>query len=95
MAQLSVNFSPAAGKKPPRHIASHIRAANTFGEVLRVVEVDLAKAAVSLHQVVLGGAQIDLTVLETKHAKHLIGDFDGGPAPLFDNYNEHKSLILS
>lgn len=51
------------------------------------MEVDLAKAAVSLHQVVLGGAQIDLTVLETKHAKHLTGDFDGGPAPFFDNYN--------
>lgn len=37
--------------------------ADLFCKVLRVVEVDLAKAAVSLHQVVLGGAQIDLTVL--------------------------------
>lgn len=42
---------------------------NTFGEVLRVVEVDLAEAAVRLHQVVLGAAQVDLTVLETKHGK--------------------------
>lgn len=51
--------------------AGHIvwRAANTFGEVLRVVEVDFAKAAVSLHKVILGATQVDLTVLGTKHTK--------------------------
>lgn len=44
---------------------------NTFSEVLRVMEVDFAKAPISLHQVVLRATQVDLAVLETKHTEQI------------------------
>lgn len=43
-------------------------AVNTFSKVLSIVVVDLAQAAISFDQVVLGAAQVDLTVLGKRDA---------------------------
>lgn len=65
-----MNLSSVADKhhKAAIMIKASVRG-NTFSEVLRVVEVDFAKAPISLHQVVLRATQVDLTVLETKHTE--------------------------
>lgn len=89
MAQFPLNFSTVAEKKH-QHITLYVSDANTFGKVLCIVEVDFAKAAVPLHQVILGSAQIDLTVLgsNTQNPGHNL-------TALFDNYYELSQFSKS
>lgn len=48
----------------------HVNLTFTFHEVLYVVVVDLPCASVTFDQIVLGAAQVDLTVLHTMKRTH-------------------------
>lgn len=48
-----------------RGLICHSQTVNTFSKVLGVVVIDLAQAPISFDHVVLGAAQVDLTVLKS------------------------------